>query len=211
MLRIGQRAHSGRIRNVTVLVYPSLILISNNALSVTGRKTKSMVSNKVKVSLPCDNPSSKLPFELLGSCFRRQEAAWICTPCLSSIIQFLHNIIDHILGWRYEDLIQRKVYVANRHRLRGPRRAIGLLAKKHDAKKRSVVTCHCRLYPSSSGINNRDWGSIMGVRSFIPIRLLPAAPKLSDFLVGVSQSSNCSINQLTKWTLTIDVTIGSIN
>jgi hypothetical protein len=42
MFPIGQRAPSGRINNVIVLLYPGHILISNYAILMTGTKTKSI-------------------------------------------------------------------------------------------------------------------------------------------------------------------------
>jgi len=194
MFPIGHRACSGRIHNVIVLTQPSHILISNNALLVRGKETKSTVSDDFKVSQLFDNPLLKLPFKLLEACFRRRETSWIWAPRLTIIIRFLPDIIDHIFGWSWEDVIQRKVGAATTHRRVGTICAVGLLATINNAKKRWVASLYRHLYPSGSSIVIEDWGNITGVWTTITNRLLQAAPMLSDYPAGVWQTGDCSIH-----------------
>ena len=154
----------------------------------------STVSDDFKVSLLSDNPLLKLPFKLLGACFCRREASWIWAPRLTIIVRFLPYIVDHILGWRWEDVIQRKVAAATTQRHLGTIYAVGLLATINATKKCWVALFLRRLYPSGSRIVIEDWGSIMGVQITISIRLLQEAPKLSDFPAGVWQTCDCSIH-----------------
>jgi hypothetical protein len=65
---------------------PSHCPISNNALLVIRKETKSTVSDDFKVSLRSDNPLLKFPFEQLGACFRHQDAPSICAPRLTIIV-----------------------------------------------------------------------------------------------------------------------------
>jgi hypothetical protein len=58
---------------------------------------------------------------------------------LTIIIQFLPAVVDHIIGWRLEDVIQRKVAAATTHRRVGTICAVGLLATINDTTKRWVV------------------------------------------------------------------------
>jgi len=178
---------------VTKIHFPE-VLISNNTLLVIGKETKSTVPDDFKVSLLSDNPPFKLLVVLLEACLRPWEASWIWALHLSIIIRFLPNIIDHILGWRWEDVIQRKVVVATAHRRLGTRCAVSLLAMMNDAKKCWVVEFNRHLYPTGSRILIDDLGHITGVRPTLSIRRLPAAPKLSDFPAGIWQTNNCSIH-----------------
>jgi len=134
-LPIGQRAHSGRIHNVIVLGSPSHILICNNTLLIIGQETKSTVWNDFKESLLSANPPLKLPWELWEAYFHCQEASWIRVPYLSIIISFHHDVVDHILGWRWEDVMHWKVAVATKHRCQGARSAFGLLDMINNAEK----------------------------------------------------------------------------
>jgi len=90
--------------------------------------------------------------------------------------------------------IQIKVAAATRHRRLGTRCAIALLARINDATKYSVVEFNCWLYPSGCSSAIEDWGNITGVWTTISIRLLPAAPNLTDFLARVWQTGNCRIH-----------------
>jgi hypothetical protein len=108
-------------------------------LLVIGKKTKSTVSDDFTVLLLSDNPLLKLPLKLLEACFHCREASWICAPRLTIIIQFLPDIVDHILGWRWEDVLQRKVAAATTHRRLGTIRAITLLATIDNSKKHRVA------------------------------------------------------------------------
>ena len=76
----------------------------------------------------------KLPFKLLEACFRHQETSWIWAPGLTIIIRCLPDIVDHILGSSWEDLIHRKLAAATAHRRLGTICAVGLLATINDAK-----------------------------------------------------------------------------
>jgi len=114
MLAIGQRACSGRIYNVIVLVQPSHIVIGNNAFLLIGKEIKSAVLDDFKVTLLSDNPPLKLSVELLEACFHHQEASWIWVLHLSIIIWLLSNIVDHILSWRWEEMIQTKIAAATK-------------------------------------------------------------------------------------------------
>ena len=124
MLPIGQRACSGRIHNVIMLPKRSHILISNKPLLMIGKETKTTVPDDIKISLWSDKPSFKLLFNILEADFRSQEASWIWVPRLSIIIQFLSNIVDHILGWRWEDVLPKKVAATTTHRYLGTSCAI---------------------------------------------------------------------------------------
>jgi hypothetical protein len=92
-----------------------------------------------KVSLQSDNPHLKLPFKLLKAEFQCREASSIWVPLLTTIIRFLSNIIAHILGRRWEDVIQRKVAVPTTHMGLGNSWAFGLLATVYDNKMWSVA------------------------------------------------------------------------
>jgi hypothetical protein len=70
--------------------------------------------------------------------------------------------VDHFPGWRWEDVIQRKVAGDTTRRHLGTICAHGLLATLYYAKGCWVAAFHRRLYPSSSGIFTEDWGNIMG-------------------------------------------------
>jgi hypothetical protein len=67
-------------------------------------------------------------------------------------------------------------------------------AMMNDGKKHSVTSFHHCLNPSSNSIVIEDWGNITGVQATISIRLLPAAPKLSDFAAAVWLTGDCSIH-----------------
>jgi len=151
-LPIGLRVHSGRFHNVIVLAEQIHILNSINTWVVIGKEIQSTVSDAFKVLLLPDSPPLKLPFELLEACFHSQEASWIWVPCHGIIIRYLPDMTDHILGWRWEDVIQRKVAAATTHRCLGARCGVGLLAMVNDSKKHWVVQFHHGRYPSSSCI-----------------------------------------------------------
>jgi hypothetical protein len=102
--------------------------MSNNALLVIGKETKSTVSDDYKLLLPSENALLKLPFKLLEACIHHWEASSIWAPCLTINIRFLPDIIDHILGWRWEDVTQRKIAAATIHRHLATSCAVGLLA-----------------------------------------------------------------------------------
>ena len=191
---MGQQACNRRIHNVIVHAQPSHILISNKALLVISKETKSTVSDDFKLSWLSDNHLLKLPFELLEACFRSREASWIWMPHLSIIIQFLPDIVVHILRWRQEDVIERMVATATKHRPLGTSCAISWLATMNDTKKHWVVQFHRRLYPSGSSSVIEDWGNMTGVRTTICIRLLLAASMLSDSRAWASQTGGCSID-----------------
>jgi hypothetical protein len=100
-LHTGQSACSGKIYNMIMLAWPSHILISNNALLVIGKITKSLVSDDLKVSLLSDYPLLTLPFKLLKACFHYQKASWICVPRPTMIIYLLPDISDlRVVGRR---------------------------------------------------------------------------------------------------------------
>jgi len=193
-LPIGQRAHSGMICNVIVLALTSYFLISNSNLLGISKETKSTHLDDFQVSLLPDHPPWKIPFELLETCFCRREASWIWARHFSINIRFLPDMVDHILGWRWEEVIQGKVAVATTHRCLGARYAVGLLATINDVKQRLLVWFLCSLYPSSSRIVKEDCGNIRGVQTTISIRLLPAAPNLLDYLQVLQQTGDCSIH-----------------
>jgi hypothetical protein len=153
-----------------------------------------MVSDELKVLLLSDNPLWKVPLKLLEACFCAREASWMWVPFLTIIIRFLPDIVDHILGWRWENDIQRKVAAATMHRQLRTICAVGLMATINHPKKHWVAEFYRRLYPSGSSNVIDDWGNIMGVRTTISLRLLQAAPQLSDFLAGVWQTGDCSIH-----------------
>jgi len=90
-----------------------------------------------------------------------------------------------MLGWRWDDVIQRNVAAANTNRCLGTSCPVGLLATINDETKSLVAYFQCYIYPSCSSIVIEDWGNISGVQTTIFIRLLQGAPKLSDSLAGV--------------------------
>jgi len=110
------------------------------------------------------------------------------------MIWFHPDIVDHILSWRWKDVIQMTVAVAAMHRCLGTRCAVGLLATINDTQMHSVVWFDHRLYPSGSNCVIEDWNTITSVQTTICIGLLPAAPKVSNFPPGVWQTSDCSID-----------------
>ena len=191
---IGRRACSGRMYNVITSTQLSHILISNNTSVVISKQTRSTVSDDVKVSLRSDNRPLKLHFEILEACCCHLEAFWIWAPGLNIIIRSLPDIIEHIIGWRWEDGIQRKVAAATMHRRLGSRCFFGLLAMISDARKHWVVQFDHQLYPSRCSIDIQDWGHITGMCTTMPIRLFTAAPNLSDCLAGVCETRDCSIH-----------------
>jgi hypothetical protein len=56
-------------------------------------------------------------------------------PRLTIIIRFIPEIVDHILGGRWEDAICRKVAAATAHRSLGTISAVGLLPTINNVKK----------------------------------------------------------------------------
>jgi len=127
-LPIGQRADSRSIHIVIVLILSSHILISNNALIVISKETKSTVSGDF-IRMPLSgNPPLKLPFEVFEACFHCWVSFWILAQRLSIVIKLLLCIVDHILSWKWEDVIQRKIAAGTMHMCLGIRCAIGLLA-----------------------------------------------------------------------------------
>jgi hypothetical protein len=109
------------------------------AFLVNGKETKSTVLDDFKVSLQSDNPHLKLPFKVLKTGFRRQESSSIWVRSLTLIIRFLPNIITHILGWRWDDVIQRKVAVRTTQIGLGNSWAFDLLVTTYDTKMWSVA------------------------------------------------------------------------
>jgi len=81
------------------------------------------------------NPPRKLFSKLVEACLCHPEACSIWVPRLIIIIRFLLNIVDHILGPRWEDIIQRKVAVATPQSRLGTRYAFRVLATINDVKK----------------------------------------------------------------------------
>ena len=144
------------------------------------------------VSLLSGNFLLKLQFKLLEACFCRQEGSWIWAPRLTIIIRSLRDIIDHILRWRWEDVIQNKVAAAMMHTRLGTSCAVGLLAMIYKTEMLWVASFHRHLYPSGSSIVIEDWGTITGVLTTISIRHLPEAPTPLDWLAGVWQPGDCS-------------------
>jgi hypothetical protein len=98
-----------------------------------------MVLDGFKGSLLCNHSLLKLPFKLLEACFHRWEASWMWTLCLTITIRFLPDIIDHIIGGRWEDVIQRKLVTAIMHRRLGTSSTVNLLAMIYDVKKHWVA------------------------------------------------------------------------
>jgi hypothetical protein len=66
--------------------------------------------------------------------FGHREASWIWAPRFTIIIRFLPNIVDHILGWMWEDVIQRKVAASATHSGLGTISAVSLLATRMTQK-----------------------------------------------------------------------------
>jgi len=112
MLPLGQRACSRRIHNVIVLAYPSHSLITNKGVFVISEQTNSTIAHDFNVSLVSNNLLSKLQFKLLEACFRHREVCCIREPLLTIIIGFLHDIVNYILSWRWDDIIQSNVAAA---------------------------------------------------------------------------------------------------
>jgi len=77
---------------------PRHILISNKALLIIGKGTKSTVSDDFKVSLVPDSVLLKLLFKLLDACVCGWEASGMWAPSLTIVIRFLPDIIDRILS-----------------------------------------------------------------------------------------------------------------
>jgi hypothetical protein len=66
--------------------------------------------------------------------------SWIWAPRLSiRVIQFLHAVVDHILGWRWEVVIWWTVAAATTQRRLGTSCATGLLVMLNNPKKRLIV------------------------------------------------------------------------
>jgi len=154
----------------------------------------SIVADDLRDLLLCDNSFFKLPFKILEVCFRHQEARWIWALRLTISSWFLPNIVNHILSWRWENVIQRMVAAATRHRCLGTGCAASVLATISHAEKGSIAWIHCRLYPSGRKIVIEDWGNITSIWATVFIQLLLAAPKLSAFLAVVWQTSDYHIH-----------------
>jgi len=153
-----------------------------------------MVSDDFKVSLLSDIPHMKLPMEHVNACASCREASRMCAPHLSIMIPFLHDIIDHVLAWRREDIIQWEVAAATTHTHLGSICAVGLGPTINDSRTGWVVQFHRRLYLSSGSSVVVDWGKITTVWTTICSGLLLAAPKLLGFPAQVWQTSNCSVH-----------------
>jgi hypothetical protein len=83
-------------------------------------ETKSILLDDAKVLLLFDNPHLKLPFEHFDISVGCREASWIWMLCLSILMPApLPDIVDYILSWRSEDIIQRQVAVATTQRRLG--------------------------------------------------------------------------------------------
>jgi len=175
------------------------------------KEAKSTVSDDFQVSLRCNNTPLKLPFERLKACVRRQTATWIWAPSLIIIIRFLPNIIDHIVSWRWEDVIQRKLAAATMHTYLGTRFAVGLLATINATKSVRLFNSIAAFKQPSAvllsniGVTLWAWG--------------PPSLSGSSWLPESSQmvwlgSGSLPIAAFTIDTLvisTIDVTIGSMD
>jgi len=79
------------------------------------------------------------PLKLLEAWFHRREASWIWAWCRTIIIRFLPDIVDPILGCRWEDVIQRKVAAAATHRHLCTICAVGLWATINHANVTGVL------------------------------------------------------------------------
>jgi len=139
----------------------SHILISNNTLLLNGNVRQSMVADDFNVWLLSDNQPLKIGFELLKACFPVWDASWIWAQCCSIIILFIRDIVDHILGRRREDSIERIVSAATTYRSLGTSCAVGLLDMIKDAKEHSVFQFHSWLCPSRRNIVIPDVGNII--------------------------------------------------
>jgi len=144
----------------------------------------------------------KLPFELLEVFFRYQEAWPIWESHLIIIIWLLPNIVDYILHWMWEDVIQRTIAAATMNRILDTRCTVGLLAIMNNTRNIWVIQFQRHLYPSSSSSVIEDWGNIPGARTAVSSSLLLAAQQLSDIPAGMLQIGNCSIPDW--WNVCID-------
>jgi hypothetical protein len=115
------------------------MIIRNNVLLVIGKEIKSTVSDDFKVSLQSDNPLMKFLLKLLEVCFCHQESCCIWVLYIDNFIQYLANIVDHILGWRWPNVMQMELAAATKQRCLGTSCAVGLLSSINDAKKCCVV------------------------------------------------------------------------
>jgi hypothetical protein len=114
------------------------------------------------------------------------------------IIQFLPNIVHHILSWQWIDVIQRKLPFSTKYRWLGTRCAIGLVAAIDYSKPHWAVQFHLHLGPcrSSSVIKVCDDFTVM--QTTISITLLTATRQLTNIPPRVTQTGNCRIrNSLT--------------
>jgi len=208
---IGQRVSSGSIHNVIVLVQPRHNLIRNNALLVIGKETMSTVSNDFKVSLLSDNPLLNLPVKLLESFFRHREASGIWGLRLTIIIRFLPDKVDHILGWRWEDIIQRMVAAATTHRCLRTICAVGLLATINDAKSVGLLnfiaafTHPAAALLSKIGVTFRAYGPPSPLGS----SRQPQSSRIFQLGTGRPAIAVFTIDKMVV--AMIDVIIGSIN
>jgi len=168
------------------------ILISHNNFLLISKETESTVSDHFKIPMLSRNPQLKLPFEHLEVCFIRRQASWIWVLHLHIIITYLPDIVDYILGGRWQDVIDWMVAGATTHRHLGTSCAVSLLAIINNKTNHWVVQFHRWLYPASSSIVIEDWCSITVIWTTIPIKLPPTAPKCSNFPVGVWQTDNHS-------------------
>ena len=126
-----------------VLRLPSSILSSNISFLRIDNGINSIVTDGFNVSLLPDNSPLRLRLKLLEFCVRHQEASSILAPLHSIIIQFLPDILDHILGWRWEVFIQRKVAASTTHILQGTSSIVGWLAMRNEETLRWVAYIHC--------------------------------------------------------------------
>jgi hypothetical protein len=85
---------------VIVLPLPTQILICSNALLVIGNEHESMVSENLLKLLLLDILAVQHLFKLLESSFYCWAVSWIWMPHYTIIIQFLCDVMHHILGWR---------------------------------------------------------------------------------------------------------------
>jgi hypothetical protein len=84
-------------------------------------------------------------------------------PHYTIIIQFLCDVMHHILGWRWENVIQGNLAAATMHWGIGTSCAISLLAKMNAAIQFCVVTFQQGQCLYSSSIVIDDWGNFLDI------------------------------------------------